>query len=137
MWEYLDKRMKGKANTNGLDKNKWNINKNGRPKRWIRLLNEKIKEKIWAVPTNSEIQDMVLWLLDLTNEELTEIVIDKDSSNIATIIAKELLADDKWFYAMNTLLDRWIWKSVQKVQAVNLNVEINPLEDRLKELWLS
>jgi hypothetical protein len=52
------------------------------------------------------------------------------------IIARELLSNDKWFNAFSILLDRWIWKSTQKIESenkTNINISKDD-EEMLKEI---
>ena len=108
---------KGKRNTAGFKQNPQNIVP-WRPRRGVRLLNEKIKEKVWKILSKNEIEDMIIWMLDLTKDELKEIANDKNESSMSVIVAQELTKKDWGLFWLNTLLDRWIWKPKQATEVI-------------------
>jgi len=117
-----------KANTNGFDKNPQNISP-WRPRKWVSYLSAEIKKKIWKTPTKSQIEDIVVGMLELTTEELMELQKDKDTSIMIKTIAERLVANDKSFDALNSLLDRGIGKAVQRQDITTGGDKINALSD--------
>jgi hypothetical protein len=69
--------------------------------------------------------------------KLKEMVNDKTKPMLIRILVKNMLWW-KGFDIIEKMLDRWIGKATQKIeQEVKWDLHINPLEDKLKELWLS
>jgi len=136
MWELLDKRMKGKANTNWFDKNKQNIVP-WRPKKGIHLLNKDLKELWYEEITNTDYMWLVKLLMNMTEDDMKKAFDNKDQYIIMKILISNMTDKNKNFEVLEKITDRVFWKSVQKIQATSVNVNINPLDDRLKELWLS
>ena len=89
---------------------KWEtINPNGRPKKWISLINEELKEKWYEPAKKQDIEANYMSLLQLEEEELKKLVSDKDKPMLVRILCKNLLSW-KWFEIVEKMLDRWIWK---------------------------
>jgi len=117
---------------------KWDrFNPNWRPKKWISLVNKQLSD-LWYTPaTKADIEENYLQLLQLNEKEIQKLFKDDTQPILIKILASNMTNKNKNFDVIEKMLDRWIGKSVQKIQATSLNVNINPLEDRLKELWLS
>jgi len=113
MWELLQKRMKWKANTNWFDKNPNNIVP-WRPKKWVSAINEELK-KAWYLPASkNDIEACYMSLIQLEQEQLTNIANDKSKPMLIHILAKNMLWW-KWFDIIEKMLDRWIWKANQSI----------------------
>ena len=106
------KNFKWKQNTNGLDKNPQNIVP-WRPKKWISLVNEELKQKWYRPATKKDIEENYMQILQLEEEELKEMIKNKSKPMLVRIIAKNMLWW-KWFDIIERMLDRWIWKAIQK-----------------------
>lgn len=119
----IDK-FKGKRNTNGFDKNPENINKKWKPKRGVSLINEQLSEK-WIEPiTKTQAEDIMLNLMNMKKSELLELANNPDTPYLITICIREMIAENKWFNAMNVMLDRWIGKAIQR-QETELSGTVN------------
>ena len=105
-----------KINSNWLDKNKDNINKKWQPKRWVSIINDQLKAK-WITPiSKTQVEDIFLNLMQLEETELMEMVNNKKTPFLIRVCIREMISKDKWFSAINTMLDRGHWKSVQKIE---------------------
>jgi len=132
MGQLLDKRMKWKANTNGLDKNPENINENWRPKKWISLVNAELKEKWYSPATKQDIETNYMSLLQLEEDQLKDMVNDKTKPMLIRILVKNMLWW-KWFDIVEKMLDRWIWKAVQKEEIKQeTKIEMSMTDQQLK-----
>jgi len=123
MWELIQKRMKGKANTNWFNKNPENI-VSWRPKKGVWLVNDELKAKWYTPATKQDIELNYMSLLQLSQKELTELWKDESKPMLIRIIVKNMLWW-KGFDIIEKMLDRWIWKAVQKVeqqQETTLNI---------------
>ena len=124
-----------KAGTTFKPWKSWNLN--WRPKKWIALVNTELKEKWYEPATKQDIEVNYMSMLQLSQEELVNMWNDKTKPMLIRILAKNMLWW-KWFDIIEKMLDRWIWKATQKIeQELKWDLHINPLEDKLKELWLS
>lgn len=115
MWELIQKRMKWKANSNWLDKNKDNINRNWRPRKWISLVNAELKEKWYSPASKADIEENYMSLLQLEEVELKKLLEDKSKPMLIRILIKNMLSW-KGFDIIEKMLDRWIGKAVQKME---------------------
>ena len=119
MWELIQKRMKGKANTNWFNKNPQNI-VFWRPRKWISLVNAELKEKWYSPATKAEIEENYMSLLQLEEDQLKEMATDKTKPMLIRILIKNMLWW-KGFDIIEKMLDRWIGKAKQTSE-VELNV---------------
>lgn len=96
----------------GFDKNPQNINKKGRPRKWI----SEIKDKGYTL---SEITDAIQVLISLEPEKLREIKSNSSSTalevSIASAILKSITKGD--LDSIETLITRVYGKPKQEVQA--------------------
>lgn len=84
-----------------LEKGKWpkgtSGNPKGPPKKILTRLREAIgmdsDEKIGATLTISEYKDVALWLMELTQDELKKVILDKQTPAFVVIIARGLQRD--------------------------------------------
>jgi len=116
---------------------KWETaNPNWRPKKWISLVNKQLSD-LWYTPaTKADIEENYMQLLQLNEKEIQKLFKDEKQPILIKILASNMTNKNKNFDVIEKMLDRWIGKSIQKIQTTSVNVNINPLEDRLKELWL-
>ena len=113
----------------------WNLN--WRPRKWISLVNKELAEQGYAPATRQDIEENYMQLLQLKQEELVRLWKDDKQPMLVRVIAKAMLSW-KWFDVIEKMLDRGVWKATQPVIAqVQTEVIVNPLQDRLNELWLS
>lgn len=125
--------MKGKANSNWFNKNKNNINKNGQPKKWISLVNSELYKKWYNPATKQDIEANYMQMVQLEEELLKQIVNDKDKPMLIRIIAKNMLWW-KGFDIIEKMLDRWIWKTVQRTENesnINYTPKLSPESEKL------
>lgn len=108
-----------------------------RPRKGICLVNEQMKEAGYSPAKKMDIEETYLTLMQLSEKELNEFINDKKAPMLVRIIWKNMKSKN-WFDVIEKMLDRWIGKATQVVET-DLKVEVseNPLEKRLKELWLS
>lgn len=93
---------------------KWETaNPNGRPKKGIALCNAQLKEQWFEPATKADIEANYMSLLNVDEEILKEMAQDKKQPMLIRIIIKNMLWG-KWFDIVEKMLDRWIWKAVQK-----------------------
>lgn len=114
MGQLIEKRMKGKANSNWLDKNKGNINKKWQPRKGISLVNAELKGKGYKPATKQDIEENYMSLLNLDQKELIELWNDKTKPMLIRILVKNMLWG-KWFEIIEKMLDRWIWRPNQTI----------------------
>jgi len=129
------KRFKWKWNTNWFKQNPNNINKKGAPKKLLNNITDQLKEKWVKMVSKKEIEDVLSLLFNLNENDLKELLQDKETPMILRVIIKNLISN-KWFYAINSLLDRVFWKATQTNNNINIEAteEIDLLKDRLKNL---
>lgn len=101
-----------KRNTNWLDKNKENINKNWQPKKWIALVNSELSEAWYNPATKQDIEANYMQMLQLWKKDLLDLVNDESKPMLVRIISKNMLSG-KWFDIIEKMLDRGIWKPKQ------------------------
>jgi len=117
---------------------KWETaNPNWRPKKWISLVNKQLREQGYDPAKKKDIEETYLQMLQLTETELKKLFLDPKQPMLIKILASNMSNTSKNFDVVEKMLDRWIGKSIQTVQAAVMVKQVdNPLEDRLKELWL-
>ena len=88
-------------------------NPHGQPLRGISLVNSQLAEE-WILPaTKQDIEVNYMAMLQLGQEKLTQMAWDKSQPMLIRIIAKNMLWG-KGFDIVEKMLDRGIWKAVQK-----------------------
>ena len=119
---------------------KWESwNPKWQPKKWIGLVNDELKAKWYNPATKQDIEVNYMSLLQLEEEQLKEMVNDKTKPMLIRILVKNMLWW-KGFDIIEKMLDRWIWKAVQKVESenkTNINI-LQPESEKLKDdlaLW--
>jgi len=117
---------------------KWEtLNPNWRPKKWISLVNQQLKDKGYDPASKKDIEETYLQMLQLTETELKKLFMDPTQPMLIKILASNMSNTSKNFDVVEKMLDRWIGKSIQSVQAAIMMKQVdNPLDNRLKELWL-
>ena len=121
---------------------KWETaNPNWRPKKWISLVNKQLSD-LWYTPaTKADIEENYMQLLQLKEEELQKLFKDKDQPMLVKILASNMTGK-KNFDVIERMLDRWIWKAIQKQEitwkdweAIEIKEDSN-LKNLLKNNWL-
>jgi len=93
---------------------KWKSwNPKGRPKKGIALCNEMLTKKWYKPATRQDIEENYMHLMNLGEKELQEIKDDEKQPMLIKVLAKNILSE-KWFDVVEKMLDRWIWKAVQR-----------------------
>lgn len=116
----------GKRNTNGLDKNKGNINKKGRPK-LLRHVIDELKTKGYEPVTSEHVKSIYETLLNINQEQLADVIKDEKQPMITRIIGKAL-ASGRGFEVIETMIDRAQGKAQQSSKTeltVNTPIIIN------------
>ncbi len=116
---------------------KWEtLNPNGRPRKWISLVNEQLKQNGYDPATKSDIETNYMALLQLNEEELKALATDKEKPMLIRILVKNMLSW-KGFDIIEKMLDRWIWKPKQTWDfTVKPPSEWTPDIDKIKiALW--
>lgn len=98
-----------------FDGNPQNINRNGRPKKTVSIINSEMLKKGYEPVTQSQIQDAYLQIMNLDTEELQAMSHREDLPFLYKIVIKHLLKD-KWYEVLEKMLDRSIGKATQKVE---------------------
>ncbi len=93
---------------------KWKSgNPNGRPRKWIALVNEQLRSK-WFVPvTKADIEENYMSLMNLDQDTLKVLANDKKQPMLIRILIKNMLWG-KGFDVIEKMLDRWIGKAMQR-----------------------
>lgn len=118
---------------------KWQSwNPNWQPRKWVSFIQKELEDK-WITPlTKTQIENIYLSLIDSTEDDLQKLIDDKDTSVIVKIVAKEMLSWNS-FKAIWDILDRWIWKALQKeenttkVEFVKVKLPWSDEQDNLLE----
>ena len=114
------------------------LNPNWRPRKWISLVNKQLADMWYTPAKKADIEETYLQLIQLTEKELKTLFEDKSQPILVKILASNMTNKSKSFDVIEKMLDRSIWKAIQKVQAdIQTEVTFNPLWDRLKQLWLN
>lgn len=110
----IDKRMKGKRNTNWFDKNPWNRNCSWRPRKSVsHVLKEMEKRGIKPV-SQDEIKDVYLSLVNNTEKEMKDILEDNQQPMLTKLVIKAMM-QGKWIDVLEKMFDRAIGKADQKM----------------------
>lgn len=115
------KNFKGKEKVGWFHVNPQNINNKWRPKKWLGLLNDQLKEKGYKAVTNQEVQETYMQLFNLTLKELENIWNDKKQPWAIRILISNLLNKKKGWDVIERMLDRWVWKSTQRQEISGAN----------------
>jgi hypothetical protein len=122
---------------------KEDINKKGRPLKWIWAINQQLSE-LWYTPASkNEIETCYMSMLQLSQEELLKMWNDKDKPMLIRILSKNMLWW-KGFDIIEKMLDRGIWKAVapisnpdgSNINPINMytiNIPLNWREGEVKE----
>lgn len=115
---------------------KWETaNPKWRPKKGISLVNEKLKKKWYDPASKQDIETTYMSLLQLPQKELVRMGGDLKQPMLVRILVKSMLSK-KSFDIIEKMLDRWIGKATQPIDAKVVNEVVDPLTARLKELWM-
>jgi len=112
---------------------KWEIrNPFWQPKKGVRLINDELLAKWYEPASKREIEANYLTVIQLPEAELKEIVEDINKPMLVRIIIKNLLSK-KWFDILERMLDRGIWKAIQKIESENKNETVLTISKEDKE----
>ena len=104
---------------------KWETgNPNGQPRKGISLVNKQLEEKGYSPASKQDIEANYMSMLQLWESELIELWQDKNQPMLVRILAKNMLWW-KGFDIIEKMLDRWIWKSVQREERRDVDSEGN------------
>ena len=120
----MAKRKIHNVNTNGLDKNPQNINRNGRPKKNYTIHIEKIKAKGYSAPTKSEYFEMIGLLFVMSENDLKEFAEDKENPYWVRLLIIDLNNKLIRSRLMSDYRDWMFGKSDQRIEILNRNIEI-------------
>jgi hypothetical protein len=104
-----------KRNTNGFDKRKEDINRSGAPRKMVSTVIKELSEKGIERVAPVQIVSLFESLLNLTKEELAEMMNDEKQPMINRIVARNML-EKKGFEIIEKILDRVHGKAVQKIE---------------------
>lgn len=128
---------KWKQSSNWFAQNPQNINKNWRPKKGISAILEKIQDLGYEQPSKQDIEATYISLLNLTENELTNILGDPNTPMIAKIVAKDLV---NWWaiWTIERLLDRAIGRTKEEVNINgNISTSLNEEDKKMYEKILN
>lgn len=112
--------------------NPQNINRNGRPKKGIALVNQQLAEKGYDPVKKSEIEDNYLAMLQLERHELEALKDDITKPYLVNILAKNMLWE-RGYDIISSMLDRGIGKPAQKIDWEQ-KVDVSVTDERIKEM---
>lgn len=110
------------------------LNPNWRPKKWISLVNVELKEKWYEPATKADIEANYMSLLQLEEQELKMLLEDKTKPMLIRILVKNMLWW-KWFDIIEKMLDRGIWKAVQKEEIKSNILHSWNIKIELPKIW--
>ena len=116
-----------KRNTNWFKQNPQNANRKWQPKKWIALVNAKLKADWYTPATKADIIETYTQMVNLNNDRLKELQIDESQPMLVRILAENILSK-KWFDIVEKMLDRWIWKATEN-KKIETNVTIISEDD--------
>jgi hypothetical protein len=96
-------------------KNKQNINRNWRPKKTIWYINEELKKSWYPAVTQAEVVNAYLQIINLDKEWIEKVKQQFDKVPLLYKIIITNLEKNKWFDVLEKMLDRALWKALEKV----------------------
>ena len=118
------KNIKPSDNTNGLQKNKKNINRKGRPRKLISDTIKKMEQDGIKETTVQEIKSVYLRLINHSKEDLQKVIDDKNQPALNCIVAQNIMSG-KGFEVIDKMLDRAIGKATQSMDVTTGGDKIN------------
>ena len=118
------KNIKPSDNTNGLQKNKKNINRKGRPRKLISDTIKKMEQDGIKETTVQEIKSVYLRLINHSKEDLQKVIDDKTQPALTCIVAENIISG-KGFEVIDKMLDRAIGKATQSMDVTTGGDKIN------------
>ena len=115
-----------------FDANPQNINFKWRPKKGISLVNQELEEAWYTPATKTDIEANYLSMLQLGRQKLEELQKDETKPMLVRILAENMLWG-KGFDIIERMLDRGIWKAVQR-QETELSGTVNTWYDLLLDI---
>jgi len=103
-----------KRNTNGLDKNKHNINRTGANRKSIASVNLDLEANGYKAASKQDIVDCYLRLINIDLKELGKMVTGEEQPAMVRIVGKAILSG-KGFDVIEKMLDRGIGKADSKL----------------------
>jgi len=118
------KNIKPSDNTNGLQKNKKNINRKGRPRKLISDTIKKMEQDGIKETTVQEIKSVYLRLINHSKEDLQKVIDDKNQPALNCIVAQNIMSG-KGFEVIDKMLDRAIGKATRSMDVTTGGDKIN------------
>lgn len=126
-----------KRNTNGLDKNKANINRTGLNRKSIASVNLDLEANGYKAANKQDIIDCYLRLINIDLKELGKMVTEDTQPAMVRIVGKAILSG-KGFDVIEKLLDRGIGKAESKINLdTNFKFQLlnnDPLDDSTDQI---
>jgi len=97
-------------------------NPKGPPRKWINKINAELREKGYKPVRKQDIEEAYMQLLNLTEDELQEMLKDKKLSFATRLVIKAMVWKDS-FSVIERMLDRWIWKAIAREEIRNVDWE--------------
>lgn len=91
------------------------LNPNGRPRKTINQVNIDLEKQGVVEATKNDILSCYLRLINLSTEEITKLVNDKQQPALIQVVGKAILSG-KGFDVIELMLDRAIGKATQKTE---------------------
>lgn len=137
-WKVWNPNLGKQAIKAGTTFKKWQSgNPNGRPKKWIALVNQQLEKEGYSPASKADIETNYMSMLQLEEKKLKEVVNDPKQPMLIRIIAKNMLSW-KGFDIIEKMLDRGIGKAKQttdvEVKSTNLNINWSLNEKSDEEL---
>jgi hypothetical protein len=99
-------------------------NPNGRPVKLVSKVLSELKQKGYRPVTNTEIVEVLKYLMGLPKEELGKLAVDEEIPAIVGIISAALINQKYANEAMEKMMDRMIGKPTQTTQDTEDRVEL-------------
>jgi len=116
----------------GFDKNPNNINRNGRPRKTISVVNTELEANGYTEATGQEIKSCYLRLLNIDIPELQKMVGANDQPALVRIVGKAILSG-KGFDVIEGMLNRSIGKTTTPLSLegnLSFDFDIHKIYDR-------
>ena len=95
---------------------KWESwNPNWQPRKTVGLVNKILKDEGYEPASKTDIEQNYMQMIQLPMQKIIQLAKDEEQPILIRTIAKNLVSW-KWFDIIEKMLDRGIWKAVQKTE---------------------
>lgn len=90
-------------------------NPNGQPRKTVWLVNKVLQDEGYEPASKRDIEQNYMQMIQLPMQKIIELAKDQEQPILIRTIAKNLVSW-KWFDIIERMLDRGIWKAIQKTE---------------------